>query len=122
IKMQLPQNRWLLFAGGLRVGPVILFWSLMVVVVLVSIGLSRVHLTPLSLLQWILLGVGLTQVPVWATAIVAAFFLALGWRKEHPAQKKIRVNLYQIVLISWAVVTLGIILIAIYQGLLRAPD
>ncbi len=55
INLTLGQDRWVLFVGGPLLGPAVLFWGVLIVVVLVSIGLGRVTLTPLKTWQWILL-------------------------------------------------------------------
>ncbi len=78
--LHLPADRWVLLTGGPLVGPSVLFWSLLVVTVLVAVALGRVKLVPLGTLSWVLLGVGLTQVPVVAGAVVVACLLAFGWR------------------------------------------
>ena len=40
LHVAMPANRWILFAGGLRLGPAVLFWSLIPVILLISIGLG----------------------------------------------------------------------------------
>ncbi|HSS49149.1 MAG TPA: hypothetical protein VLX28_09390, partial [Thermoanaerobaculia bacterium] len=80
--IEVPRGRWLLLAGGPRLGPAVLFWGLLVVILLVAWGLGRVRQTPLQARHWALLGVGLSQVPLVAAAVVAGWLLALGWRRE----------------------------------------
>lgn len=46
----------------------------------------KLDLTPLSFGRWFLLGVGLSQASVLAVGIVAGWILALGWRKNLPAE------------------------------------
>ncbi|HKX12256.1 MAG TPA: hypothetical protein VJP40_03815, partial [bacterium] len=122
IQMHLPQNRWVLFAGGLRVGPAVLFWSMLGIVILVSFVLGRSGLTPLKLHHWLLLGLGLTQVPIWASLIVAGWLLALGWRERKPLGGTFRFDLFQILLVLWTLAALVVIFVSIQQGLLGMPD
>lgn len=46
IDVFLPRSRWVLFLGGEQLaGPAVLFWSVLIVIVLVAFGLSRTGLT-----------------------------------------------------------------------------
>ncbi len=122
IQIQMPENRWVLLTGGLRVGPAVLFWSLLAVLLLASIVLGRSGLSPLKTHHWILLGLGLTQVPIWASIIVAAWLLALGYREKHPLEGKFKFDLFQILLVFWTFAALIVIFVSIHQGLLGMPD
>jgi hypothetical protein len=119
----MPANRWTLAAGGGRMGPAVLFWSLLFVVLLVSLALGRVESTPLRARQWFLLGIGLTQAPISVAAIVAGWLLALGWRARAGATlNDNRFNLVQVVLALWTAVALAALFLAIEQGLLGLPE
>jgi len=123
LQVSVPANRWVLFVGGPRLGPAVLFWSVLPVLLLAALALGRVRLTPLGALNWLLLGVGLTQVPVVAAVIVAGWLLALGWRRAHGDGLDARAfDLAQIALVAWSAVALGILFYAIQQGLLGEPD
>jgi hypothetical protein len=102
----------------------VLFWSFLVVTVLVAVALGRVKLVPISTLSWVLLGVGLTQVPVVAGAVVVACLLAFGWRARYAASiASDRVfNVLQVLLAMLAVVSVFILFMAVRQGLLGEPD
>ncbi len=124
VHVAVPAARWVLFAGGPRMGPAVLFWSLLVVLVLVAVGLGRVRSTPLRTRDWLLLGVGLSQVSVAAAAVVVGWLLALGWRKarggsiEHVGA----FNAGQALLALWSVVALAVLFWSIEQGLLGPPE
>ncbi|HKY63279.1 MAG TPA: hypothetical protein VJR29_07650 [bacterium] len=122
IQLHLPQNRWVLFAGGLRAGPAVLFWSMLGIVILASIVLGRSRLTPLKFHHWLLLGFGLTQVPIWASLIFAGWLLALGWRERKPLSGSFSFDLFQILLALWTLAALIVIFVSIQQGLLGMPD
>jgi hypothetical protein len=122
--VEVPRGRWLLLAGGPRLGPAVLFWSVLLVILLVAWGLGRVRQTPLVARDWALLGVGLSQVPLVAGAVVAGWLLALGLRRERGAAvRRDKVfDLGQMLLVVWTLVALGILFWSIQQGLLGTPE
>ncbi|HSK79933.1 MAG TPA: hypothetical protein VLQ45_26000, partial [Thermoanaerobaculia bacterium] len=121
---EIPASRWILLVGGPRLGPAVLFWSVLLVILLAAWGLGRVRQTPLRTRDWVLLGIGLSQVPLAAAALVAAWLLALGVRREKGgAIRRNKVfDLVQIALAVWTLVALGILFWSIQQGLLGMPD
>jgi len=122
--LHLPADRWVLLLGGPLVGPSVLFWSFLVVTLLVAIALGRVTLVPIGTLSWVLLGVGLTQVPVVAAAVVVACLLCFGWRARHGASiaSARAFDALQVLLCLLAAVSLFILFMAVRQGLLGEPD
>lgn len=123
LQVTMPASRWILFAGGPRVGPAVLFWSLLPVLALIAFALGRIRLTPLRAPHWFLLGIGLTQVPIGAAVIVAGWLLALGWRRERgSALDPGAFDLVQLLLVGWTLTAIGILFFAIQQGLLGQPD
>jgi hypothetical protein len=122
IQMNVGVDRWILFTRGPRMGPAVLFWSLFIVWILVALALSRVPLTPLNTLQWVLLGIGLSQAPVWAAAIVAGWLLVLGWRKKRPLVGTLGFDFFQLLLLLWTLVAVIMLFGAIHQGLLGVPE
>ena len=123
IVLHVPGARWLLFTSGPRVGPAVLFWSLLLVLVVVSIALGRNRWTPLRTGHWLLLAIGLSQVDIVAGAVVVGWLLALGWRREHLGEKlgALVFDLRQIVLAVWTVAALVLIFTSVERGLLGAP-
>jgi hypothetical protein len=118
-----PADRWILAVAGPRRGPAVLFWSLLVVVALFALGLGRLRITPLRWRHWMLLGVGLTQVPAAVGAIVVGWLLALGWRREQGAQLGDRAfRSLQLALFLWTPIALAGLFFAIEQGLLGLPQ
>lgn len=78
-----PAARWLLWLDGPAVGPVVGFWAVVALLVLASILLARTRLTPLRTHQWLLLGLGLTQITPVAALVVVVCLLGLGWRARR---------------------------------------
>lgn len=119
----MPEDRWILALGGPRLGPYVLFWSVLGVLALVAYGLSRVPGVPLRFHHWLLLGVGLTQVPIWMGALVAGWLLALAWRRARGAAlEPFAFDVLQIALAAGTAVALWALFAAIRQGLLGAPE
>jgi hypothetical protein len=116
-------GRWILALGGTGMGPVVLFWSILVALAALALGLSRLPLTPLRFHEWLLLGVGLTQVPISAAAIVAVWLLVLGWRKERGTALPGRwFDLLQLALVALSGAALLALLFSIHRGLLGDPE
>ncbi len=120
-----PQGgRWILLLGGPRMGPAVLFWSLLLVLLVVAAALGRVTWTPLKTWHWMLLAIGLSQVDVAAGAIVVGWLLALGWREKKTTLPggALTFDLRQVGLVLWTAVALVVLVISVHQGLLGAPE
>jgi hypothetical protein len=126
LSIELPESRWILFAGGPRLGPVVLFWPVLAVVAGLAFALGRMAWTPLRGRHWLLLGVGLTQAPLPAAAVVVAWLLALGWRgrqaERAAAGSAAAFNLVQLSLAILTLAALAALVFAIQTGLLGAPQ
>ena len=122
IDLELPQDRWVLAAGGPRLGPAVLFWGVLAVLFALAAVLGRLKFAPLRGWHWALLFVGLSQVPVWAAAVVVAWFAALTWRGKLGQQlSNGRFKIAQLVLALLTLLTLGLLFQAVAAGLLGQP-
>jgi hypothetical protein len=123
ITFQMPDQRWILLAGGPRWGPAVLFWSYLVAIVLGALLLSRLPLTPLKIWQWLLLGLGLTQIPVWLVLMIVGWLLALGLRERQAMPRHwLPFNALQIGLAAWTLAALVALVVAVQAGLAGAPE
>lgn len=123
ITVELGRDRWVLATGGPRLGPAVLFWGVLLVIVLIAIGLARIRLTPLGYWQWVLLGIGLSQAPSWVAVIVAGWLLALGLRAKIPeGVSKFTFNTVQIGLVLLTLSALIALFYVVQQGLLGVPE
>ncbi|WP_126454981.1 hypothetical protein [Sulfuriflexus mobilis] len=123
INLQLGNDRWVLLTGGPRLGPAVLYWGILFVIVLIAIILGRITLTPLRTWQWLLLAVGLSQVSVIVGLIVVGWLLALGARcrlQDNIARSHF--NAMQVLLAILSVIALSLLVVAVQQGLLGYPD
>jgi hypothetical protein len=120
---QLPGDRWLLAAWGPAVGPAVLYWGELVVMVLVAYALARTRRTRLGFLGWLLLGLGFSTFSWFALLIVVAWLFAFDWRRRAATfAVRWRFNLTQIGLALLTLVALLALASAIPQGLLGSPD
>jgi hypothetical protein len=118
----LPADRWVLAAGGPALGPAVLFWGTLIVVVMVAVVLGRLRLAPIPTWHWLLLGVGLTQTTVASAAVIVGWLLALGLRGRVPSTlPKWQFNGLQLVLAGLTVIALSLLFDAIRHGLLGIP-
>jgi hypothetical protein len=117
----LGQDRWVLFAKGASFGPVILFWSQLLVILLLSVGLAKVPLTPLKTWHWFLLLIGLSQVSLESASVVIAWLMLLGWRESQTTDNRY-FNSLQVSLVLLSLLSLSILFSAVAQGLLSSPD
>jgi len=123
VQIDLPADRWLLALGGPRLGPAVLFWSQLIVLLLVALALGRTTLTPLRGRHWLLLGLGLSQLPLPAACLVAGYLLVLGLRRRHVDWGgRWLFDLRQVSLAVWTVVAVITLFVAVREGLLSAPD
>ncbi len=124
IRVEMPDDRWLLFATGPRLGPAVLFWGEVLVVLLVAVILGRTRdYTPLGTAAWLLLGIGLSQVEIGAALLVVAAFFAFGYRRRHyPDEMPKAFNLMQVGLVLLALLAFAILFWTVQQGLLGRPQ
>jgi hypothetical protein len=122
INLQVPRNRWTLLTGGPDVGPAVLFWGVLLVVVLLAVGLGRTRMTPLSTRDWLLLGIGLSVSAAPVVVLVVGWFFVMAWRRNFGQEAKPRVfNLVQVATAFLTLAALVALFGAIQQGLLGYP-
>ena len=123
VEIQMPRNRWILWTTGPMMGPAVLFWTYLIVIVMVSIILGRVKLTPLAWWAWLLLGLGLTQIPIIISGVIVTWFFAFGLRgKDKLPQGPAMFNLMQVTLTFLTCLAMAGLFAAISTGLLGVPD
>jgi hypothetical protein len=122
--IQVPGSRWVLWVGGPRVGPAVLFWGLLLVLLAVSAVLGQSPWTPMKGWKWFLLAIGLSQVSVVAGAVFVGWLFVLGWRARQLGENlpPAVFDLRQVVIAIWTAVALVILGVSLYQGLLGAPE
>jgi hypothetical protein len=125
LALQLPQDRWVLWTWGPTMGPAVLYWSQLIVLLLAAWLLARYAPTPLRFHHWLLLGLGFSAFAWSAYALVVLWLILLGVRaRTAPAQRLDagRFNLLQAGLAALTVLALTVLISAVPTGLLGLPD
>lgn len=123
LELQLPEDRWVLWSWGPSMGPAVLYWSQLAVLLLAAWLLARYAPTPLRLHHWLLLGLGFSASAWSAYALVVAWLIALGWRARGPTMKgDAAFNLMQVALAVLTALALLVLISAVPGGLLGLPD
>lgn len=123
IDLQLPRDRWLLFVGGPAVGPAILFWGILIIVLMLAVALGRSGMTPLKPYAWVLLSLGVVTFNLYVLVTIAAWFIALYVRGKKPLEANTQAfNFVQLMLFGFSLVTLALMLSSVPASLLSRPD
>ncbi len=122
MRIELGRDRWVLLLGGPRLGPAVLFWSVLATLALLAYGLARIPGSPLRFWSWTLLLVGLSQSSLIGGALVAGWLLALAWRgKAGRTLTGRKFALAQTGLAALTLLALAMLTSAVAEGLLGLP-
>ncbi len=123
MRLSLPENRWLLATNGPRLGPAVLYWTELLVLILLAWILGRIDWTPLRTHHWLLLGLGFSTFNWPVLGLVAAWILAVGARdKWRPEVNWWRFDLLQVLIVSLTAIALVSIVVSLPTGLLGEPN
>lgn len=123
VSINVPADRVVLAVGGPAVGPAVLFWGVLLVIVAVAIVLGRWHFSPLGAVSWALLGLGVAQMSLAGVVLVVGWFLVLEARGRWGARLGPRgFKAAQLLLALWALLAAGTLLETVRVGLLGYPD
>jgi hypothetical protein len=123
--LSLPHDRWVLWTFGPQAGPAVLYWSQLVVLLIVAVALARFAPTPLRWWHWLLLGIGFSTFAWTAFVIVAAWLIVLGLRERSArvvTLDRVPFNSVQVLLAVLTVIALLCLVASVPQGLLGQPD
>ncbi|NGZ07608.1 MAG: hypothetical protein G8237_14780 [Magnetococcales bacterium] len=121
-QIRMPPERWILWTSGPTLGPALLYWGVLLIILIGALLLGRIPWLPLRTRHWLLLGLGLSTVEVVPALTLIAWFWLMGWRKHHPEESHWRFKLRQIFLILWTVAAIGALGEIFRHGLLGYPD
>ena len=100
-----------------------LFWSYLIALSLLALVLGRITLTPLKTWHWLLLGLGLTQIPAFMALLIVGWLLALGARERLAMPRHWALfDGIQIGLVIWTLVALLALFAAVKAGLIGQPE
>ncbi|MFV0477959.1 MAG: hypothetical protein ACK5ME_09000 [Parahaliea sp.] len=130
INYTLPEDRWPLYLNGPAIGPAMLYWGVLCVVLLGAFSLhwlgKRLEFElPISLIGWVLLGIGLSTVNAYGVIAAALFMFALAARRKYINPQQFiptNFNLLQVALVILGVIAAISILSVIPLGLLADPQ
>ncbi|MBX2808811.1 MAG: hypothetical protein KTR20_09290 [Cellvibrionaceae bacterium] len=130
LQYQLPRDRWPLYLRGPAIGPAMLYWGVLLVIILGALCLPylarRAQLDiPVSTSAWLLLGLGLSTVNSYGVLVIAALFFILAARKRSvnpEAMTRFQFNSLQLGIVLWAAFAIFCLLVAIPMGLLSSPE
>ena len=124
LKLQLPEGRWLLAVGGPAMGPALLFWGVLVVILLVAVMLGRSNVAPVATWQWLLLGIGMSTVNSAGSILVVLWFVAMARRAvlDTSTLSRSSLQLVQVGLVFLTLLALGTLVGTIPMSLLATPD
>ncbi|MEE9302889.1 MAG: hypothetical protein V3U84_03795 [Thiotrichaceae bacterium] len=123
IHLGMGRDRWVLFTNGPQMGPAVLFWGVLLVVLIASVILGRIKESPLKTWQWFLLGTGLILATPIMILVVAGWLLAMNYRpKLQSVESRLLFNGGQVLLVILTIVAFGTLMITLRQGLLGWPD
>jgi len=124
--IQMPASRWSLFAVGRGVGPAVLYWGELVVFIGLAWLLGRWKFSPLTFVEWLLLGLGLSTQSWWVFSFTAAWLIVMRWRENWQPGAELsptRFNAVQALLAMFTVIAIFLLVFSgIRNGLLSAPD
>jgi len=118
-------KRWFLALSSDAVGPAVLFWGELVVLLLISFALGRKRYAHLATWQWALLSIGFLQLHFVSLFVLAGTFIAFRYRQHHAAElmtHRWRHNVLQVALAVLFVVALGTITAVIAGALMSQPE
>jgi len=123
LDLSLPDDRWLLVTNGPRLGPAVLYWSELVVLILLAWVLGRIQWTPLRMHHWLLLGLGFSTFNWPVLGFVAAWILVVGARDKWRTDVSwVQYNLLQAVVVALTLLALVSIVTTLPDGLLGEPN
>jgi hypothetical protein len=115
-------TRWVLYARGPAWGPIFVYWGLLLCVIVAAILLARSRVAEVGFVGWILLGIGLSTVPVVAMIIPPCWLAVIRARATHTSAARWLVNSLQVALLVLTVMSLLVFAVIVSTGLTGSPD
>lgn len=122
VSINLGRERWLLWTRGPQWGPAVLFWSHLALLLILAALLGRLEHLPMRTHQWLLLVIGMSQLPFIAIIPVVGWFVMFTWRERRPFHRAWLFDGYQLALIGATFVLFGVLYAAIHTNLLLQID
>ncbi|MFE8073167.1 hypothetical protein QQM79_19060 [Marinobacteraceae bacterium S3BR75-40.1] len=120
-QVALPRDRWLLYAASTGIGPAVLYWSILPLLLILAAALGRHERNPLGFGQWLLLGLGLSLANPWSAVLIVAWFYAMADRSQRAITEARWFNLRQVGLVALTLISFIALLVSVPYGLLAEP-
>lgn len=123
LAVELPASRWVLGVQGPALGPAVLYWPKLLLLLLIAVALARSGRTPLSIGAWLLLATAFSTVFWPGLVLVAGWFLAMDARQRRTtAPSPLGFNLVQLGLLALTGLVLLAFAAAVPASLIGSPD
>ena len=130
VQYSLPRDRWPLYLSGPPIGPAMLYWGVLCVIVLGALLLPRLvgalgFKMPIAIAGWLLLGLGLSTVNSYGVLIIAIMFFVLAARNQlikPDTMTRFKFNTMQCLIVGWVGLAVLCMVAAIPMGLLSNPE
>ncbi|HEY0953144.1 MAG TPA: hypothetical protein VGE36_00200, partial [Roseateles sp.] len=126
LQLDVPEDRIVLALGGPLIGPAVLIWGVLVVVLVLAWFAPRGLPGVMNRPAWIILALGVAPVSLWALGVLAGWFALLEarrrWARSAPDAKRWLRILVQLLLVMWTVSAVAALLDVLRTGLLGYPD
>lgn len=121
--INLSSQRWILWAKGPLLGPAVLYWGELLAFILLALLVSRVKFSPLSTLNWIVLGFGLSLSNWGVLMLIALWFASITASNYRPKEMgRLSYNTSQLLLYALSIVAIVSLLSVVPISLLSSPS
>ncbi|MFZ2236882.1 MAG: hypothetical protein WAV67_10960, partial [Dokdonella sp.] len=123
LNVTMPDGRWLLATRGPGVGPAVLFWGELLLMVVLALSLSRWRASPLRWQTALLLVLGFSTYAWLPMLLVIVWLVAIDWREKRGAGlHDSAFNVAQVAFAALTVIAMFALVAGIRSGLLGTPD
>ena len=122
-KVNVSNQHWILWAKGPLLGPAILYWGELLAFVLIALLVARVKFSPLSTVQWLILGLGLSLNNWGVLVLIALWFSSITASQYRPKGiQRGLFNLSQLFLYAFSAVAIISLIAVVPISLLSSPS
>ncbi len=126
LSVQMPTDRWVIWLDGPRLGPAVVIWGLLIIMLFLAAALGEASRgrIPAGALTWLFIGLGLSQITILAIIPIALWLFLLHVRATTPAanMKPNLFNALQLSIVLMTFIALTVLLQAVQTGLLGYPQ
>ena len=128
ITMAIPPSRWPLLVTGPDIGPAMLYWGVLLVILIIAFALGKMGKRfaldiPVNTWQWLLLTVGMSTVNMIGSIPVVLWFFIMQARAKLPmTSTRWKFNSIQFLLGLFTLVAIVSLFATIPESLLSTPD